>query len=579
MQQRREVSETYGGIQMNYDASRPLMVQNDLTVLVETAHPEYPQVRDTLSRFSDLLKNPGWVHTYRITPLSLWNAAASGMGTEDIIPFLREHCKYPLPAEITRSIEQYMRRYGLFQLKSEEGRLYLESGDSDALRQIAASPAIKPYLRRQLHPRAWEIFPHCRGIIKQEMMRLGFPVEDVAGYAAGERLAFRLKDRLPDGSVFQLRDYQRMAVDAFYREGSSRGGSGLIVLPCGAGKTVIGIAAMARLNCATLILTTNVTSVRQWKRELLEKTTIAEEQIGEYTGARKEVRPITIATYQILTYRGSRSDELIHMKLFQERNWGLIIYDEVHLLPAPVFRVTAEIQATRRLGLTGTLVREDGHEEDVFSLVGPKRYDLPWKKLEEQGWIARVDCCEITVPLPDALQYAQAKGKMKQRIAGENPLKLAVVEQLLARHRDLPVLVIGQYLDQLRAISQAIEAPMISGQTPHAIRETLFEKFRRGEIKRLVVSKVANFAVDLPDAAAAIQVSGSFGSRQEEAQRLGRILRPKKGENKAYFYSIVTRDTKEQEFARNRQLFLLEQGYRYRLKEAEFMQHEGERHR
>ncbi len=403
--------------------------------------------------------------------------------------------------------------------------------------------------------------------MKQELVKLGFPVEDLAGYSRGESLPIQLRSDAAGTGAFALRDYQRSAVDSFYREGSMQGGSGVLVLPCGAGKTVIGIAAMGKLSCATLILTTNSTSVKQWKREILDKTDLTEDMVGEYTGLQKEVRPVTIATYQILTYRKSKNESFVHMDLFNKRDWGLIVYDEVHLLPAPVFRVTADIQATRRLGLTATLIREDGREEDVFSLVGPKRYEMPWKTLESQGWIASVECVELRVPLPPAEMeaYRSAAERERMRIASNNRAKLDVVDGLLRKHEGEQVIVIGQYLEQLHKLAERTGAPMISGEMPHDKREALYHSFRSGEIPVLIVSKVANFAVDLPDAAVAIQVSGSFGSRQEEAQRLGRILRPKSGENKAYFYTIVSEDTKEQEFAMNRQLFLIEQGYNYRM--------------
>jgi DNA excision repair protein ERCC-3 len=439
------------------------------------------------------------------------------------------------------------------------------------LRAIAGYASLRRHFVTERGERALQVRRESRGELKQELIKLGYPVSDLAGYHPGEPLRIGLKRELPDGRRFALRDYQEAAVEAFYRGGSLHGGSGVLVLPCGAGKTIIGIAAMARLGCATLVLTSNVTSVRQWKREILEKTELTAEQVGEYSGEAKEVKPVTIATYQILTYRKGKEGPFAHIELFNLRDWGLIVYDEVHLLPAPVFRMTADIQATRRLGLTATLVREDGREEDVFSLIGPKRCELPWKQLERAGWIAAVTCIEVRAPLPAERRaaYAAAEARRQFRLAGENPAKLDVVRKLLERHKNEPTLIIGQYLGQLKLLSELTGAPVISGEVPHEERERLYAAFKGGSLRVLIVSKVANFAVDLPDASVAIQVSGSFGSRQEEAQRLGRILRPKPGENAAHFYSIVSRDTKEQEFAMKRQLFLVEQGYEYRIVDAD----------
>jgi DNA excision repair protein ERCC-3 len=555
---------------MNYDAGQPLIVQSDFTVLLEVGHARFEQVRSFLNRFAELIKSPEHIHTYRITPLSLWNSAASGLESEHILSFLRENGKMDLPHNVDKDVRSLFARYGLLRLEISDSNLTLKSDDKDALNELLSHKSVSGLIVDRPDEHTLIISPLHRGLIKQELIRLGYPVQDLVGYHHGEALPIELRAVTKTGYGLTLRDYQKAAVDSFYREGSVHGGSGVLVLPCGAGKTVIGLATMARLGCATLILTTNVTSVRQWKRELLDKTELTEDMIGEYDGSIKEVRPVTVATYQILTYRKSKKDDFTHMKLFNERDWGLIIYDEVHLLPAPVFRVTADIQATRRLGLTATLVREDGCEEDVFSLVGPKRFDAPWKELEEQGWIAKVECTEIRVPMPSSTRelYMSSEAKQKHRIAGENPFKLNVIQRLLDQHRGKPTLIIGQYLDQLKQIAAMTGAPMISGEMPHHERELLYSRYKSGDIMLLVVSKVANFAVDLPDASVAVQVSGSFGSRQEEAQRLGRILRPKSGDNRAYFYSLVTRDSKEQEFAMNRQLFLVEQGYNYRLEDA-----------
>ncbi|NRF92773.1 DEAD/DEAH box helicase [Paenibacillus frigoriresistens] len=548
------------------DPTRPLIVQSDLSILVETNHPEFDTVRGTISRFADLIKSPEHLHTYRITPLSLWNASAAGMPIEEMSDFLQRNAKFGVPTGVLSIIRKYVKRYGILRMENVGNELYLVSDDTVVLKEISAYDSLKRYLEDTRGERAIAISPISRGVLKQELIKLGYPVEDLAAYRSGEFLPIQLRNEDAMEAPFQLRDYQKHAVDAFNRVGE--GGSGVLVLPCGAGKTVVGIAAMARCNCATLILTTNVTSVKQWKREILSKTGLAEDQVGEYNGTTKEVRPITIATYQILTHRGKKEDEFSHMRLFSQRDWGLIIYDEVHLLPAPVFRTTAEIQATRRLGLTATLIREDGREEDVFSLVGPKKYDMAWKELESKGWIAKVACKEFRVSLSafDRDRYGASGARQQFRIAGENTAKLEVIDYLLRLHANEQTLIIGQYISQLELIAAHTGAPMISGGVAHEIREELYDQFKKGQVPLLIVSKVANFAVDLPDAVVAIQVSGSYGSRQEEAQRLGRILRPKSsGTNAAVFYSLISEDTKEQDFAMKRQLFLVEQGYEYSI--------------
>ncbi|MDD9270161.1 DNA repair helicase XPB [Paenibacillus sp. GCM10023248] len=551
---------------MNMDPTRPLIVQSDSSILLETHHPEFESVRGMLSRFADLVKSPEHLHTYRITPLSLWNAAAAGMPVEQMTACLQTHAKFGVPPSVLGGIRKYAGRYGMLSMRNVGDELHLVSDDTVVLNEIRAYDSLKKYLTDTRGERAIAISPAKRGLLKQELTKLGYPVEDLAAYRSGEFLPIRLRDEEAVDEPFQLRDYQKSAVDAFHRIGN--GGSGVLVLPCGAGKTVIGIAAMAKCSCATLILTSNVTSVKQWKREILSKTGLGEDQVGEYSGTTKEVRPITIATYQILTHRGKKEDEFAHMRLFSEREWGLIIYDEVHLLPAPVFRATADIQATRRLGLTATLIREDGREDDVFSLVGPKKFDMAWKELESQGWIAKVTCQEIRVPLSESDRdlYGASGARQQFRIAGENEGKLEVIDHLRRLHAGEQTLIIGQYIDQLERIAAHTGAPMISGGMPYEQREELYAQFKKGQLPLLIVSKVANFAVDLPDAAVAIQVSGSYGSRQEEAQRLGRILRPKSsGANSAVFYTIITEDTKEQDFAMKRQLFLVEQGYAYRI--------------
>ncbi|MVO99251.1 DNA repair helicase XPB [Paenibacillus lutrae] len=555
---------------MDLRDSAPLIVQNDLTVLLETDHEDFEAVRAELAWIAELIKSPKYLHTYRITPLSLWNAAASGIASARIVHFLEEKSKYGIPRKAAEQIIETHNRYGLLRLISANGCLLLESERPELLAQIKGRQDFRRFISGSSGlsdaaetPDFLVIRPDLRGLLKQELTRLGYPVIDQAGYHSGEELPVSL-------SGVTLRGYQEQAVDSFRSPAGTDSGSGVLVLPCGAGKTVIGIAVMARLSCATLILTTHITSVRQWMKEIRAKTDLDESRIGEYSGAHKQVSPITIATYQILTHRREKGGEQVHMNLFNSRDWGLIIYDEVHLLPAPVFRATADIQATRRLGLTATLVREDGREADVFSLIGPKLYDMPWKKLEESGWIARVTCSEVAVGMPrESMRlYYEADKRSRFRIAGENPAKIDVVMKILQRHKDEFILIIGQYLDQLRGIAKRLNLPLITGGMPQTDRERLYQDFRAGKVKVLAVSKVANFAVDLPDASVAVQVSGSYGSRQEEAQRLGRILRPKREANRAFFYTLVSKGTTEQEYALNRRVFLLEQGYEYRMEEG-----------
>ncbi|EXX88089.1 helicase [Paenibacillus darwinianus] len=550
---------------LRYDG--PLIVQADRQVLLDERHPRANEARESLCRFADLVKRPGDLHTYRITPLSVWNAAAAGVTPEEIADCLVGYSRYDVPASLLDDIGRLTGRYGKLRLERRGDEIVLVTFDSSLAAELGNLAGWAEERPSGTGVFEWTVPGERRGTLKQELIRRGYPVLDLAGYHQGESLPVELRERAAGGRAFSLRDYQERAVDLFYREGDKHGGSGMLVLPCGAGKTVIGIAALSRLRCATLILTSNVTSVRQWKSELLDKTTLTEEDVGEYAGHMRDIKPVTIATYQIMTHRRSKDDGFVHMHLFGDRDWGLIIYDEVHLLPAPVFRMTADIQATRRLGLTATLVREDGREEDVFSLIGPKRFDPSWRTLEAGGWIARVTCNEIRVPLEGAYadRYASAEPRAKHRIAAENPAKADVVRELLRRHRGSSVLVIGQYLNQLKKLAGAIGAPMITGATPYDEREVLYDRFKTGDTPVIVVSKVANFAVDLPDAAVAIQVSGSFGSRQEEAQRIGRIMRPKPGENAAWFYTLVSEGTKETEFALKRQLFMTEQGYEYEL--------------
>ena len=557
---------------MTQHDSKPLIVQSDRSILLETDGPAFEDARDAIASFAELVKSPEHIHTYQITPLSLWNAAAAGMTAPEIIAHLQEYSKYEVPQNILVDIEDTVSRYGRLKLfRNEQGDLALYSDDATLIAELRHQRTIQPFIAAT--PDKYHILVRDidRGNIKSALIKVGFPVEDLAGYVDGAPLTFGLRETTLSGRPFDLRRYQQESVDAFHAKGSNQGGSGVVVLPCGAGKTVVAIGAIHRLQTQTLVLTTNTVALRQWKNELLDKTTLEEEQIGEYSGETKIIRPVTMATYQVLTYRKTKDGPFIHFDLFDKGNWGLIVYDEVHLLPAPVFRATASLQARRRLGLTATLVREDAREDDVFSLIGPKKYDVPWKVLEKQGWIAQAVCTEIRVPLPEEerYRYAVAEKRTKFRIASTNPVKDATCEDLVARHKGDNVLIIGQYLDQLKALAKRFKAPLITGQTANSKREELYAAFRTGKEKLLIVSKVANFAIDLPDANVAIQVSGTFGSRQEEAQRLGRILRPKAEGRTAQFYSLVSRETCDQDFSVKRQLFLTEQGYRYEIRNAE----------
>ena len=544
-----------------------MIVQSDSTVLLEVDSPKYEAARDALARFAELEKSPEHIHTYRISPISLWNASAAGITPDEMVDALERFGKYEIPPNISREIADLASRYGRVKLEKDNGQLVLKSEDRAIIAEVWHNKLAQPYLDGRLDECSLLVRPHMRGHIKQALIRIGYPLEDLAGYVEGSPLPIALRPRTLGGEEFVLRDYQRDSAEIFYAGGLAKGGSGVIVLPCGAGKTVVGLRVMSLVQSHTLILATSIVAVRQWRREILDRTTLTEDLVGEYTGAVKDPKPVTLATYQILTHRKRKTDRFEHFELFTTMDWGLIVYDEVHLLPAPVFRITAEIQSRRRVGLTATLVREDGLEDDVFTLIGPKKYDVPWRVLEKQGWIAPAECTEIRIPLAADLrmEYAVSDQRAKFRIASENPTKLEILETLLQRHRSDLVLIIGQYLDQLHLIAEKVQAPIITGQTKANDREVLYGKFRNGELGVLVVSKVGNFAIDLPDANVAIQVSGTFGSRQEEAQRLGRILRPKKDGTTAHFYSLVTRDSRDQEFATKRQLFLTEQGYSYRI--------------
>jgi DNA excision repair protein ERCC-3 len=559
-------------------ASLPLIVQGDMSVLLEVEHPQHDEARDAIAPFTELVKSPEHVHTYAISHLSLWNAASAGHSSEEVLGILRRLSRYALPANVVFEVESFMDRYGMVRLRRMPEGLVLEADDAGLLTEICrhreiavhlADPAETEPVSQPEHGSRVLLLPHARGPVKVALTQIGFPAEDLAGYAEGTPLAVSLRETTLDNKPMVLRDYQDAASRVFHAGGSEKGGSGVIVLPCGAGKTVVGLATMVRCQCHTLVLTTNVTAARQWIREILDKTTLTADQVSEYTGDSKTIAPVTVATYQILTYRKRKTEEYPHFGIFAQNNWGLILYDEVHLLPAPVFRISADMQATRRLGLTATLVREDGKQKEVFSLIGPKRYEVPWKQLEAQGWIATAVCTEIRVPLRNSerLTYALADLREKTMLASTNPEKIPVVRELLSRHKDDRVLIIGQYLAQLDLLRDLLGFPLITGSTPNPERERLFAAFRSGEITTLIVSKVGNFAVDIPDANVLIQVSGTFGSRQEEAQRLGRVLRPKANGSIAHFYTLITRDTKEQEFGMNRQLFLIEQGYSYDVRE------------
>ncbi|WP_165219450.1 DNA repair helicase XPB [Aquisphaera insulae] len=555
---------------MQYNPANPLIVQGDKTILLEVDNPLHAEARDTIAPFAELEKSPEHIHTYRLSPLSLWNAAAAGMTADEMVAGLETYSKFPLPANLSADLKDLVSRYGRVRLeRADDGKLRLVTNDQPLLEELSRQRGVRDYLGERIDATTFAIDDAHRGVLKQALIAVGYPAEDVAGYTPGAALPVNLRAAAKSGHPFHVRDYQRGAVEAFHAGGDVKGGSGVIVLPCGAGKTIVGLAALAAVKAETLVLTTSTTSVEQWRREILDKTDLTEDKVTLYTGDSKEIGPVTLATYQIVTYRPKKDGDFPHFGLFGQRNWGLIIYDEVHLLPAPVFRITADIQARRRLGLTATLVREDHREEDVFSLIGPKKYDVPWRVLESKGWIAEAQCHEIRMGLPPAsrMEYAVAEWRDKFRLASENPVKEDLVELLLDRH-DGPedrVLIIGQYLKQLRRIAERFRLPLITGATSNAEREDLYGRFRTGALRRLVLSKVGNFAIDLPDANVMIQVSGTFGSRQEEAQRLGRILRPKEGEKGACFYTLVTRDTREMDFSHHRQLFLTEQGYSYEI--------------
>ncbi|MFM1967533.1 MAG: hypothetical protein RL590_390 [Actinomycetota bacterium] len=538
----------------------PLIVQSDKTLLLDIDHPMSVECRRAIAPFAELERSPEHIHTYRLTPLGLWNARAAGHDAEQVIDTLIKYSRYAVPHSILIDVAETMSRYGRLRLEMDPVHgLILVTTDTAVLEEVIRAKKIAPLLGARVDAETICILPSQRGQIKQSLLRLGWPAEDFAGYVDGQAHEINLQQK-----DWKIRPYQELAAEGFWH-----GGSGVVVLPCGAGKTIVGAAAMAHAKATTLILVTNTVAARQWRDELLKRTSLNEDEIGEYSGAKKEIRPVTIATYQVMTKK--KNGVYAHLDLFDSYDWGLIIYDEVHLLPAPIFRFTADIQSRRRLGLTATLVREDGMEGEVFSLIGPKRFDVPWKEIEAQGYIAPAECIEVRVNLTETerLAYATAEPENRYRNCATTRTKRDVVEALVEKHSEDQVLVIGQYIDQLDDLSEVLGAPLIKGETPIKEREILFNQFRTGEIKCLVVSKVANFSIDLPDATIAIQVSGAFGSRQEEAQRLGRILRPKSDGRGAKFYSVISRDTIDQDFAQNRQRFLAEQGYSYKIIDAD----------
>jgi DNA excision repair protein ERCC-3 len=552
---------------MSYIPDNALIIQSDRSVLLEVHSPQANAARDAIAPFAELVKSPEHIHTYQISPLSIWNARAAGMPVVEMIAALRAYSKYPMPEAIAQELETLGSRYGLTTIDRVDDTLLLTMVDLPLAELLSRDRDVSQFLAQRRSDLVFEVDPAHRGVLKQALLIAGYPAEDLAGYVDGDRLEVELLETCRSGQPFGLRDYQTEAVAAFYQAGLARGGSGTIVLPCGAGKTMVGLAAIATIQENTLILTSSLTSVRQWQRELLDKTNLAPDSIAEYSGESKQTAPITLATYQILSYRASKTDEFPHFQLFSARAWGLIIYDEVHLLPAPIFRITAQLQARRRLGLTATLIREDGKEGDVFALIGPKRYDVPWRELEGRGFIAPAECTEIRVAQDPVgqMEYALAAKRHQFRVAAENPRKNTVVQSLLAKLPGHRILIIGEYLDQLNALAKLTGLPLVTGKTSQPERDRLYDEFRAGKITGLILSRVGNFALDLPDADVLIQVSGKYGSRQEEAQRLGRVLRPKSDGRAAQFYTLVSLRTCEEDFARHRQLFLSEQGYLYRI--------------
>lgn len=590
---------------MQFD--NPLIVQGDRTLLLDVHAPLANECRNDLIPFAELERSPEHLHTYRLTPLSLWNATSAGLTPDDAVAVLEKYARYDVPQNITMWIKETASRFGKLRLipgpviqvpvktaevlkahvgvdsvhTVEEQYLYLVANARNVYLEIKANPHAKKLLEpceyapdeiKNPVELTEEEKQYCfrlkltdRGTIKQVLLNSLWPVKDEVQLEDGEPLDFSLREETSAGKPFEIRGYQKNAAQALVGNKGPGTGFGTIVLPCGAGKTIVGMTVMDLLKTSTLIITTNISAVHQWIQELKDKSNLTDEQIAEYTGENKTLAPVTVATYQILTWRPEKDGPYPHFSIFTKRKWGLIIYDEVHMLPAPVFRVVAELQAVRRVGLTATLVREDGCEGYVFSLVGPKRYDVPWKELEKAHWIATAECIEVRLDLPESqeIEYAVASAREKHKLASVNEIKNIVTQKIIARYPDDKILVIGQYLDQLNTIAKELNAPIITGKTPNVERDQIYKSFREGKIHVLVVSKVANFAIDLPDASIAIQISGTFGSRQEEAQRLGRILRPK--ERTSRFFTLITRNTVEEDFGSNRQKFLAEQGYSYKI--------------
>jgi DNA excision repair protein ERCC-3 len=552
---------------MGVGPDNALVVQSDCSVLLELCSPRADEAREAIAPFAELVKSPEHVHTYRLTPLSIWNARAAGLAADEMVAALHEHSRYPVPENVDQTVLDLAGRFGRVVITRENGMLRCTCGDEVIAELLSRDRKAGMYLADRIDETSFRVAPGYRGVLKQALVSAGYPAEDLAGYVSGDALDVSLRDRTISGTPFCVREYQRQAAESFYAYGSARGGSGVIVLPCGAGKTIVGLAAMEMVGQTTLVLTTSLTSVKQWRREICDKTSLLPNEIAEYTGEQKSTGPVTLTTYQILTWRSDRESDFPHLELFRARSWGLVIYDEVHLLPAPVFRATADLQARRRLGLTATLVREDNREGDVFALIGPKRFDVPWRDLERQNWIAGATCVEERIPMTQErrMDYAVANRRAQFRLAAENPAKMDRLRRLLEQHEEGRVLVIGEYIAQVEGIAKEIGAPLVTGKTPQAEREKIYDRFRRAELRCIVLSKVGNFAIDLPDADVLIQVSGMFGSRQEEAQRLGRILRPKADGRAAHFFTLVSRDTREEEFAHHRKLFLTEQGYSYQV--------------
>ena len=549
--------------------SNPLIIQSDFSLLLEVFNEKFEEVRNGLTKFAELIKSPEHIHTYQITALSLWNAAAAGNKLEDIKAFFLEYSKFEIPENILVEISYIYKKFGTVEIHKYEPdntKLILYFKDENIEKEVMSNPKLKKFVLSFLSPQKYLVNLLSRGELKLAFLSYDIPVFDIAGYVEGKKIDIKLRDIALSGKKFGLREYQLMASDAFFHSGSSLGGHGTIVLPCGSGKTIVAIDVMSKVKAYTLILTTSVAAVHQWVNEILDKTSLTADDIGEYSGEKKEIKPVTICTYQILIYRKNKDEWFKHFDIFRNEEWGLIIYDEVHLLPAPIFKVTSEIQSTRRLGLTATLVREDNKEKDVFCLIGPKKFDTPWKVLEKQMWIAEALCFEIKVPLSEEflMEYLIADDKGKYSISSKNPNKINVLKELIAQHNGKLILIIGNFIDQITEIADLLNLPLITGKTPNSARERLYKQFKSGEIKVLVISKVGNFSIDLPDASVLIQLSGTFGSRQEEAQRLGRILRPKLN-NVSYFYTLITQDSVEEQYSHKRHRFLTEQGYSYKI--------------